>query len=107
MTDGTARLAVGEQVSVDGHTVRFVEVVEDSRCPRGAQCITAGVARVRVEVDRQSVVLTVPGGQMADGDSSSAEVEGLTVGVTDLEPYPEQNRDQAPASIAVLTLTPR
>jgi hypothetical protein len=31
-------------------TVRFVRLVEDSRCPMNAKCIWAGNARVRVEV---------------------------------------------------------
>ena len=32
--------------------IRFVALVEDSRCPRDVQCIQAGNARIRVRVTR-------------------------------------------------------
>ncbi len=31
-------------------TVKFISVLEDSRCPEGAQCIWAGKAKIKVEV---------------------------------------------------------
>ncbi len=38
-------LAVGEQIRIAAARVTLGEVVEDSRCPEGAQCIWAGRAR--------------------------------------------------------------
>jgi hypothetical protein len=37
-------LSLGQRTSVEGENleVKFVEVVEDSRCPRGVTCIWAG-----------------------------------------------------------------
>lgn len=44
----TARL--NESVKALNMTVTALEVVEDSRCPTGVQCIQAGTVRVRVRV---------------------------------------------------------
>ena len=37
--------------------IRFVQVVEDSRCPTDVTCVWAGNAKVRVEVDSAGAVL--------------------------------------------------
>lgn len=44
---------VGEHVTFrdEGFTVRFIEVVGDSRCPIGVTCVWAGNARIRVAVE--------------------------------------------------------
>lgn len=85
---GTVRLTPGESVASAGHVVRFVEVVEDSRCPQDVTCVTEGVARIRIAVDDQTAVLTVPGSRPTDGDRSTVTVGRLTVAVTGLEPVP-------------------
>lgn len=82
------RLALGATADRDGHTVRFVEVVEDSRCPEGVQCVTAGKAQIRVEVDGEPFVLTVPYAGQADTEASMIEWGEIQVVVTGLEPYP-------------------
>ena len=84
----TLRLALGETAERGGHTVRFAEVVEDSRCPQGAQCVTAGRARVRVEVDGEPAVLSVPHARMAGDEASTVRRGALAVTAVDLEPAP-------------------
>jgi hypothetical protein len=52
--DQPFRLAFGRSARLE-HTptrVRFAELLEDSRCPSGVQCIQAGRVRVRLEVSR-------------------------------------------------------
>jgi hypothetical protein len=45
----TVALGYGRSVSVEGMiALRFARVEEDSRCPQGVQCITAGNARVAI-----------------------------------------------------------
>jgi hypothetical protein len=44
----TARL--GQSVIVDGPHVRPIAIIEDSRCPRGVQCIWAGQVRLKIRV---------------------------------------------------------
>lgn len=49
-------LRVGTSASVDGEGIQvgFETVVSDSRCPKGAQCIVAGDATIRVWLARGS-----------------------------------------------------
>jgi len=44
------RLAPGQSLRLprEGLTLRFLEVPHDSRCPIGARCVWAGVARIRL-----------------------------------------------------------
>lgn len=55
-TDGWAGL--GEATQAGSVTVTPVEIVEDSRCPAGAQCVWAGrlVIRTRIEADHSRFV---------------------------------------------------
>lgn len=48
---GSITLQPGGMVELpDGAQLRYVEVVADSRCPPGVQCIRAGEAEVRFEL---------------------------------------------------------
>lgn len=48
--DGIARARLVERVYVDGPVVTPLEVLEDSRCPSGVQCVWAGQLRLKVRV---------------------------------------------------------
>jgi hypothetical protein len=65
-------------------TVRFISVVEDSRCPMNARCIWAGNARVRLAVSRgrssRTIVLNSNKGEQ------SAEAFGFKIEFADLQP---------------------
>lgn len=60
-------LRIGESASIKGEElqVRFLEVTEDSRCPRGVVCVWEGRVSCLVEITYRgsldSVVLTEPG----------------------------------------------
>jgi hypothetical protein len=47
---GAATVRLGETVRLGGLGVRPIAVVEDSRCPRGVQCVWAGRLRLRAAV---------------------------------------------------------
>ncbi|MEM6325875.1 MAG: hypothetical protein AAF791_02035 [Bacteroidota bacterium] len=94
-------LALGESVEVAGHSLRFVDVAEDSRCPIGATCVWEGRAKVTLSAsgpdgpeDRH--VLTLPYSAMTDDESDTWEVGGLTVHLRDLRPFPEADRPADP-----------
>lgn len=79
-----------------GMSVKFVEVVEDSRCPEGATCIWAGRAIVRIEVtengsEPRTVDLEV--GKI----ESTARFGKFVVKAEKLDPYPkaEPQNDKA------------
>ena len=44
------RIPIGETVVVQGVSLSFVEVLEDSRCPEDVTCVWAGRARIAVRV---------------------------------------------------------
>lgn len=48
------QIRVGEQKSADSGrlTIKFVSVVEDSRCPMNARCIWAGEAKIKIAVSK-------------------------------------------------------
>ncbi|MFZ1700777.1 MAG: hypothetical protein WBO10_03695 [Pyrinomonadaceae bacterium] len=47
-------IKVGQQTKADQGrlTIKFVEIVEDSRCPPDAQCIWAGNAKIRLAISK-------------------------------------------------------
>lgn len=87
------KVAKGETVKVKGISIKFLELVEDSRCPTGVNCIWAGRAIVKVEVtsngNKQERMLTF--GEIRPGEekntnlysSNEFSINGLT-----LNPYP-------------------
>lgn len=82
-------LRVGETARRDGHAVGFVRVIDDSRCPVGAQCIWAGEAWVEVTLDGHADTLVVArgGAPLAPG-VSQLEHGGMVAEVVGLDPYP-------------------
>jgi hypothetical protein len=84
-------LSVGQRASIEGEglEVRFNEVIEDSRCPRGVTCIWAGRASCALELAHKGpsyrIVLTEPG--LTD-EYAKETYEGYEL-VFHVTPYPE------------------
>jgi hypothetical protein len=82
-------ISAGQSVSVKGEnlSIKFVEVISDSRCPTGATCIWAGEASSLIEItDSASTyrkVLTEPG----SSSPTKADFTGYEV-MFNLLPYP-------------------
>lgn len=70
-------------------TIRFVELVEDSRCPTDTNCIWAGNAKIKVRVTKngRSHDLTLE----TNGPQSSATAEGYSIKLVGLTPSPRSN----------------
>ncbi|MBT8309454.1 MAG: hypothetical protein HKO72_07235 [Flavobacteriaceae bacterium] len=49
---GIATLNFGDAIHIDDVSVEFVELISDSRCPEGVNCIRAGEAIVLVAIYR-------------------------------------------------------
>lgn len=67
--------------------VRFDKVVSDSRCPKGAQCVWAGEAVVRLTVtlpDKSNKTVDVK----ASVTESAATVGAFRLSISDLQPAP-------------------
>ena len=72
-------------------TVKFVEIVSDSRCPKGVQCIWAGEVSSLIEIDYQNqkkeMVLKLLGS--GEGEDLFADYK-ISFSV---EPYPEYGKE--------------
>jgi len=83
LTPGQTADIAGEDLSI-----KFVEVVSDSRCPTGATCIWAGEASCLIEITSGGAtvekVLTQSGATSPDADEF-----GVYELMFDLMPYPE------------------
>lgn len=79
----TVTAAMGKSVSALGITITPQEVVEDSRCPSGVQCIWAGTVQLKVSVkDASGEVLRV---LVLNQATTTKGVEVTLVGA---DPYP-------------------
>ncbi len=98
-------LTVGQTESRDGHAIRFVEVVEDSRCPVDLACVWTGRARVALTIDDARVELTVPYPGQPVEEPSATDADELTVEALGLDPYPgtAESRDRAPITLHLAT----
>jgi len=70
-------------------SVRFIELVEDSRCPTDTNCVWAGNAKIKVEVKKngRSQVLTLD----TNGPNQTKSAEGYSVRLVGLRPSPRSN----------------
>ncbi|NPA07632.1 MAG: hypothetical protein GXO46_01400 [Chlorobi bacterium] len=72
--------------------VTFKGISEDSRCPKGVNCIWAGVAVAQVEVMGTATRPMVLNLATMDNESrnyhQSAAFNGYTISLTDVQPYP-------------------
>ena len=71
-------------------TIKFLSVVEDSRCPEGVNCVWAGNARIKVaiiEAGREAKTLELNTNTGAKGDTHGAYAFYLT----SLTPAPKAN----------------
>tara|TARA_B100000809_G_scaffold266504_1_gene329547 strand:+ start:7799 stop:8212 length:414 start_codon:yes stop_codon:yes gene_type:complete len=49
------KIPLGKSILLEHHTIKFVEVLEDSRCPKDANCIWAGRAKILVEISLEGM----------------------------------------------------
>ena len=105
---GSVVLGFGDEVTVASATqLRFVRVVNDSRCPKGVQCVWAGEVKIEFE-------LTSPSGKTRF-ELASSRSPGTAVGLMqfELKDYgacpPGSNRlaDAECAAVAITTAATR
>ncbi len=83
------KVPIGEAVQFENATVKFIKVLEDSRCPKEVTCIWAGQARLLVEVsekgkDSKEMELLLNG----KTDNILCSLEGYQLKGMSLSPYP-------------------
>lgn len=85
-------LHVGETVSVGEVSLTLAAIENDSRCPTQVSCVWEGAATAVVDATiagqpGETVTLTITG-QDRETDESRAQVDGYTIRLTALKPYP-------------------
>ncbi|HKY79135.1 MAG TPA: hypothetical protein VJ182_03990 [Anaerolineales bacterium] len=102
---GQVVLSPGETVaSGDGNiTITFLEVLADSRCPADAMCVWQGNVSVLLQVvsggQTRQVTLTL--GELLAGDVNLVTVNGATVSLVDVQPYPLASQHTDPTHYEV------
>ena len=99
-------LAAGASARVDAENLQvgFDRVVSDSRCPRGAQCVVAGEAVVRVWLSKSPEArgnrdLTTP-------NAAEAVYGAYRITLVTLDPYPTVDHTIRPSDyVATLLVT--
>ena len=84
--------------------IRFVELVEDSRCPRDVNCVWAGNAKIKIRVSKngRSHDLTMD----TNGKAQTAVAEGYQLKFVGLTPEPRSNiRINRNGYVAVFEIT--
>ena len=84
-----AKAYQGATTPINHTSLRLVQVLQDSRCPKGADCIWAGNAKVEVEIinqkgDKITKQVTLNGVQAP----AVYTEEGLEIFIRGLAPYP-------------------
>jgi len=97
--DETYNIALGETLSIDSYTIAFVEVLEDSRCPKNMTCVWQGRARVKLIIEpetgpeeEQIVIL----GKLQSEEKANtvlASIVNQALEVVALSPYPDANTE--------------
>jgi hypothetical protein len=90
------KVGLDQTIDLDGTSITFLKVIEDSRCPNGVDCIWAGEAKVLVRigsVDGETVEKTLTfknGMSVIAGLFNNKELQFLQ-----LTPYPDANISEA------------
>ena len=104
---GEIKLRVAQEKTAPGTTIKikFLSVIEDSRCPEGVNCIWAGVAKIKIQLRKAGK----PAQQFELNTNQLDKFitfEGHTIKLTALTPYPKSGAaTNAAAYAATLTIT--
>jgi hypothetical protein len=99
-------LSVGQEVSTaDGKLkIKFVSVAEDSRCPKGVNCIWAGNARVILQIGKSKGAagkLELNTHPREAGDGTGGSYDQYLIKLVEVAPYPVAEQTIKPGSYTV------
>ena len=106
-TRGEVKLRIAQEKTAPctGIKIKFVSVVEDSRCPQGVNCIWAGVAKIKIQLrkaGKSAQEFELNTNQM----DKSITFEGHEMKLASLTPYPKSGSAiKASAYSATITIT--
>lgn len=101
----TVRVRVGQTRSVDRRklSIKFISIVEDSRCPINARCIWAGNAKIKLAVSKRKAGAKTFEIELNTGlKPDTLTVFGYEIKFVDLSPHPgETNATPALATLSI------
>ena len=85
------KIQINKQKKFSGSkiTVKFLSLVEDSRCAEGTRCVWAGNAQIKIEVSKNGAKKTFE--LNTNLDPKSATFGDYTIELVDLTPVPKAN----------------
>lgn len=84
-SDTTFALSVDESANLARHTIAFREIVEDSRCPRGVDCVWEGRVVVALEIDGERIELS----NHEQDENHTYTLDNGTLVLETVNPYPD------------------
>jgi hypothetical protein len=84
----TLKVSASESIEGENAQIGFDSVLSDSRCPKGAQCIVAGDATIRVWLARSSQPRQTRDLKTSPPDATQAVISPYRVTLTSLAPEP-------------------
>ncbi len=96
----------GQTVSFGDISVKFIQVLEDSRCPKYVNCMWAGQARVEVLVSEKGKEATTQEITLGASKATSKNTAFYTKGdyfieAIVLNPYPEDGKEKEPYTLLI------
>lgn len=100
---GEVKVGLGQTKTLTGTRLRvkFVEVLEDSRCPEDAECIWAGNAKLKITLSRNGKRSKTF--EINTNGTDSVEFEGYRIELKDLMPKPRAGSGDKKAYRATFT----
>lgn len=100
------KVDLGKSIVLNDVTLKFIDVVEDSRCPKYTNCIWAGRAIVLVEVTEEgnTTEKKIYIGETRNNEPTSKMLylkEDYFIEVVNLNPYPEEGKEKSPYTLLV------
>jgi hypothetical protein len=102
------KIPLGDTVIIENHNIKFIEVLEDSRCPDGVSCIWAGRVRIKVSYENNKGVETFQQiilGQIKGDEKNNTIIKinsDLQYDALNVSPYPQYNDDKKSLQYALL-----
>lgn len=110
-TSTTPRIAIklelGSVVKLHNISLKFSEVLEDSRCPKYTTCIWAGRAIIHLEIthkdgriEDKSIIIGATQGDESS-DKTIYRTEGYFIEAVNVNPYPEEGAPTSPYTLLI------
>lgn len=58
ITEKDITLFINKSIMIDGTSITFMDVIQDSRCPEGVECVWSGVGEVLITIKDEKSTIT-------------------------------------------------